>query len=135
VFYKVGHHGSHNATLREHGLERMRSSELVAVVPTNEAWAWTSRAKGWRMPYLPLYQRLVERTGGRVLQTDLGLPDRKPRLGQHPVPEKGLPYTEDQWKRLQDTIAENATTIDAFRARVRETETYFELTISDPPQA
>ena len=26
VFYKVGHHGSHNATLREHGLELIRTA-------------------------------------------------------------------------------------------------------------
>ena len=32
VFYKVGHHGSHNATLKEMGLELMTNSHLAAMV-------------------------------------------------------------------------------------------------------
>lgn len=68
VFYKVGHHGSHNATLREKGLELMTSPELVAFIPVNRAMA---RQKGWEeMPFLGLVQALNERTQGRVLQAD-----------------------------------------------------------------
>lgn len=132
VFYKVGHHGSHNATLRSKGLERMQNKDLVAVVPTNEAWAWLSKSKGWRMPYLPLYQRLVEKTCGRVLQTDLGLPDNKVKLGPHPVAQKGLPYTDAQWQELQQTIARHAGSIARYRERVEETDVYFELRFVDP---
>jgi hypothetical protein len=33
VLYKIGHHGSHNATLREKGLEMMNHPELVAMFP------------------------------------------------------------------------------------------------------
>jgi hypothetical protein len=39
VFYKVGHHGSNNATLRKHGLEMMNSPELVAMIPTSREFA------------------------------------------------------------------------------------------------
>ena len=31
VFYKVGHHGSHNATLREKGLEMMKQLSIAAI--------------------------------------------------------------------------------------------------------
>jgi hypothetical protein len=33
--YKVGHHGSHNATLKDKGLGRMEGRDFVALVPTN----------------------------------------------------------------------------------------------------
>src|SRR5690606_6160869 len=39
IFYKVGHHASHNATLRRQGLERMESDRLVAFVPLDVATA------------------------------------------------------------------------------------------------
>jgi beta-lactamase superfamily II metal-dependent hydrolase len=71
VLYKVGHHGSHNATLREKGLERMNSPELVAMIPVNEEMA---RVKRWNMPFPALLRRLEERTKGRVLRADSGIP-------------------------------------------------------------
>lgn len=68
VFYKVGHHGSHNATLRELGLEQMTSEELVAFIPVIEAQAVKNR---WmNMPFNPLLKRLKEKTGGRLLRSD-----------------------------------------------------------------
>jgi hypothetical protein len=68
AFYKVGHHGSHNGTLRDLGLEQMTSDELVAFLPVNKAQAETN---GWHeMPFNPLVQRLLERSGGRVVQSD-----------------------------------------------------------------
>jgi hypothetical protein len=36
VLYKVSHHGSHNATVREKGLELMTHPELVAMIPEKE---------------------------------------------------------------------------------------------------
>lgn len=68
VFYKVGHHASHNATLKEGGLEAMVSPGLVAAIPVDEAFANSS--KHWRMPADELYRRLLERTEGRVLRSD-----------------------------------------------------------------
>src|SRR6202011_1736435 len=39
IFYKVGHHGSHNATLREKGLELMTQDGLIAMIPVNHGMA------------------------------------------------------------------------------------------------
>lgn len=76
VFYKVGHHGSHNATLRVPGLEQMGEDapRLVAMIPTDEAFARRKGKDGWKMPFAPLYRRLLEKTGGRVIRADHGLP-------------------------------------------------------------
>lgn len=68
VFYKVGHHGSHNATLREKGLEQMTSENLVAFIPVSKAQAIKNRWMG--MPFNPLLKRLKEKTFGRVLVAD-----------------------------------------------------------------
>lgn len=68
VFYKVGHHGSHNATLRALGLEQMTSDELVAFIPVNKDHAKKNR---WHeMPFEPLVNRLKEKTGGRLVMSD-----------------------------------------------------------------
>jgi hypothetical protein len=68
VLYKVGHHGSHNATLREKGLELMSHPELVAMLPVEvEA---VQRLGYGEMPLESLLQELGKRTNGRVLQLD-----------------------------------------------------------------
>ncbi len=72
VLYKVGHHASHNATLRQLGLERMTHEGLIACIPVDESMAET---KKWTMPFPPLYDRLRERCSGRVLRIDNGVPD------------------------------------------------------------
>ncbi|HET6546924.1 MAG TPA: hypothetical protein VFG79_00615 [Solirubrobacter sp.] len=69
VLYKVGHHGSHNATLRERGLELMTSPDLVAMIPVDRE---TARKKGWAMPFPPLFDRLTEKTRGRILDAEQG---------------------------------------------------------------
>jgi hypothetical protein len=77
VLYKVGHHGSHNATLRELGLEMMTSDELVAMIPVDQEFAGK---KKWNMPFDPLLRRLKEKTRGRVIRSDLGIPDEQELL-------------------------------------------------------
>ena len=68
MLYKVGHHGSHNATLRTLGLEQMTSEELVAFVPVFKNHAVKNR---WlEMPFEPLMERLTEKTGGRLVVSD-----------------------------------------------------------------
>jgi hypothetical protein len=68
VFYKVGHHGSHNATMKDRGLERM-GPDLVAFVPVDTRIA--HEVKHWNeMPFLPLMARLREKTRGRVACID-----------------------------------------------------------------
>jgi hypothetical protein len=77
VLYKVGHHGSHNATLRQLGLELMTHPDLVAMIPVDREQA---ADKEWEMPFGPLADRLAERTSGRVLRADDGLPRRPARV-------------------------------------------------------
>lgn len=67
VLYKVGHHGSHNATLKGRGLEKMRSDRLVAMIPVHRD---TASDQKWEFPFQPLLARLKERTRGRVLLAD-----------------------------------------------------------------
>jgi hypothetical protein len=68
VFYKVGHHGSHNATLREQGLELMAHPDLLAYIPVDETMARDK--KHWVMPLPSLKKRLAERTNGAVFRGD-----------------------------------------------------------------
>lgn len=74
VFYKVGHHASHNATAREKGLELMLSPDLVAMIPVVEAVAKEQKTKnnvdGWAMPYGDLYARLKDKTRQRIVRGD-----------------------------------------------------------------
>jgi hypothetical protein len=79
VFYKVGHHASHNATLREKGLEQMLSSQLSAFIPVYQDQALAQGKKGWEMPFKPLLERLEEKTSGRIYRTDLGTPQGRPK--------------------------------------------------------
>jgi len=72
VFYKVGHHGSHNATLRALGLEQMTSEDLVAFIPVSKEQAMKNRWMG--MPFSPLVKRLKEKTYGRLLVADESRP-------------------------------------------------------------
>lgn len=68
AFYKVGHHGSHNATLRALGLEQMTSEDIVAFVPVFKDQAMKNR---WsKIPFEPLVKRLTEKTGGRLVFSD-----------------------------------------------------------------
>jgi hypothetical protein len=71
VFYKVGHHASHNATLRDQGLELMTSRRLAAFIPVDQA---TAHKVGWKkMPFNPLLDRLRERCQHRVVRLDEGV--------------------------------------------------------------
>jgi hypothetical protein len=75
VLYKVGHHGSHNATLRELGLELMSSGELTAMLPVDRK---TAKKMDWQMPFPSLYRRILEKTNGRILDLEFGVSDAKP---------------------------------------------------------
>lgn len=74
ILYKVGHHASHNATLREGGLELMTDPRLSAMIPLVRKVAseqiTRSAPDGWRMPYENLEKRLKERTRGRIVTGD-----------------------------------------------------------------
>jgi Metallo-beta-lactamase superfamily len=76
IFYKVGHHGSHNATLKEKGLEEMKRLR-VAMIPVDHAMAVKKR---WgKMPLDELVSALQERA--TVLRVD----KPKPRTNEQVV--------------------------------------------------
>jgi hypothetical protein len=67
IFYKVGHHGSHNATLKEHGVDQMDALK-AAIIPVDEKEALKKR---WgRMPLPDLIAALEKKAPGMVLRTD-----------------------------------------------------------------
>jgi hypothetical protein len=85
ILYKVGHHASHNATVRcdpretsvDHdqgvpfGLELMEN--IVALIPVDRDAADKKMPTPWEMPHRPLYERLREKAQRRVLRSDLRL--------------------------------------------------------------
>jgi beta-lactamase superfamily II metal-dependent hydrolase len=94
VLYKVGHHGSRNATLREKGLEMMASIELVALIPVDEKWA--KDVMGWDHPDEKLTARLMEMARGRVLRSD-----RIPESGSISKP---MEATDKEWESFQKRL-------------------------------
>jgi hypothetical protein len=74
VFYKAGHHASHNGTARGRGLELMlREEELTAFIPVDRRVALNKSPKGsWQMPARPLLLRLLQKCRGRVVRSDIG---------------------------------------------------------------
>ena len=85
VFYKVGHHGSHNATLRQKGLEMMEGLKF-AMIPVDHQMALKKR---WgNMPLDAIVETLGQKTGGCVLRVDQPVP---PALAGV-VTDKGLYY-------------------------------------------
>jgi hypothetical protein len=100
IFYKVGHHGSGNATLRS-GLAAMTSPKLVAAIPTDEKWA--SDVKGWEMPAPKLKPALRERTKGRIIRADPGRAAiRKPKAG----------ISQAAWTRFAKSVTEEDLFVD-----------------------
>lgn len=73
VFYKVGHHGSHNGTASLSGLDMMKSSDLVAFMPLVENKVPAVWQHDGNFPAKKLYNVLKEKTRGRLVRTDMGL--------------------------------------------------------------
>lgn len=71
VLYKVAHHSSHNATINTNGLEAMTRQDLAAFIPVDRKVA-LKKGGSWQMPARALYKRLLEKTNGRVLRSDIG---------------------------------------------------------------
>jgi hypothetical protein len=70
ILYKVGHHGSHNATLRAAGLELMEKLQ-TAMIPVDEEMA---KKKGWdHMPLIDLVTAL-EQQARTVIRADKPAP-------------------------------------------------------------
>lgn len=114
VLYKVGHHGSHNATMKgkpnsdNASLAVMAqgklAGEFVAMITAVEAWAHQKPKPDWNHPFPAIKHALVTKAGGRVLQTDSRLPDKP--------------------------TGDGAANWQAFLDRVSETSLYFDLKIN-----
>jgi len=72
VFYKVGHHGSHNGTATHSGLNRMNNKNLVAFMPLIQAKVPKQWGGAANFPAQALYDELIVKTRGRVVRTDEG---------------------------------------------------------------
>ncbi|MFK4381250.1 hypothetical protein [Bradyrhizobium sp. USDA 223] len=96
VLYKVGHHASHNATLRANGLELMTHPDLVAMIPVREEFA--RKTKHWNMPFPSLLARLLERTKGRVLRADKSVDDL--RADRDRRQDKPGELSRDDWENF-----------------------------------
>jgi beta-lactamase superfamily II metal-dependent hydrolase len=78
VLYKVGHHGSHNATLNGLATDDYTNlawmaqgdsaREFCAMITAVRKWAETQ--KGWDHPLKAIKDALLKKAGGRVFQTD-----------------------------------------------------------------
>ena len=101
VFYKVGHHASHNATLVA-ALEKMNSPELVAMIPVHKQDPNITKENGWRMPATNLFTRLTEKASNRVLQMDA---DNPPECDPARSPAK------EAWKQINVKPRTTATEI------------------------
>lgn len=89
VFYKVGHHASHNATLVD-AFEKMSSRDLAALIPVHKQDGNIKKTNGWKMPARNLFKRIAERTENRVLQMD---DDNPPECNPNANPAKAA------WRR------------------------------------
>ncbi|QDV84761.1 MBL fold metallo-hydrolase [Planctomycetes bacterium TBK1r] len=122
VFYKVGHHASHNATARGQGLELMANEdELTAFIPVDRKLALTRNPKGsWQMPARPLYLRLLQKCQGRVVRADTGWA-AKAKSGD--ATEKALKdlADDDQWAAWQKS--------QSSAKHVKENELFIEYTL------
>jgi hypothetical protein len=90
VLYRVGHHASHNATLRERGLELMTSNEAGGDDPGQPR---DGKKKKLNMPFPPLFERLNAKAQGRVLDAEKGLVGKRPKK-----------FSPKQWKSFTDRV-------------------------------
>lgn len=111
VFYKVGHHSSHNATAKGKGLEIMRKNkDLTAFIPVDRAIALKRSPPGsWRMPAVELFGALLQACDGRVARADLGWASEAKGIKKTDVEGAfiGLGSAED-WNRWDES--QRATT-------------------------
>ena len=100
VLYKVGHHGSHNATLSgtasdpQPNLAWMgqgaAAAEFTAMITAVNQWALTKNNPPWVHPLPAIKEALLRKAQGRVLQADENLPAK---------PEN---VTAGEWKKFTD---------------------------------
>lgn len=101
VYYKVGHHGSHNATLKQKGLELMDDPDLAAFIPTNEKDA--RKVKWGQMPFAKILEDLGQRSSGRVIRADdpwLRKPGTDRRFAKPSGSIRAVRHEPDLWVEL-----------------------------------
>ncbi|HVR28139.1 MAG TPA: hypothetical protein VMS86_01280 [Thermoanaerobaculia bacterium] len=113
VLYKVGHHGSHNATLKGLASSGYPSlgwlargdyaPEFVAMIPANQKWA--NEKAHWTHPLPSIRDALMRKAKGRVFQTDVDRVKKRATIG------------EAEWEEFQGGIV--------------ETDLYFQYTVAD----
>ena len=114
VLYKVGHHGSHNATLngfRDDSHPNLTwfahneyADEFVAMIPANEVWA-KSKSKPWQHPQSEIADALSDKANGKIFQSDIDKVKRSPRI------------SSSAWRK--------------FKEKKKEKDLYFEYTVTD----
>ena len=87
VFYKVGHHGSHNATMNKGGLHDMAqkkfADQFVAMIPAHQKWAEALHPP-WMHPLKEIEAALRKKARGRVFIADRVLEAPPPRSCRRP---------------------------------------------------
>lgn len=73
IFYKVGHHGSHNGTASKSGLDFISNKDLVAAMPLVQDKIPTAWGGSKNFPAKALYDVLIDKTKGRIIRTDEGV--------------------------------------------------------------
>lgn len=102
VLYKVGHHGSHNATLdgtpndTHPNLSWMAqgpaAGEFTAMITAVNEWAMTKNHPPWVHPWPSIKTALASKAHGRVLQTD----------ENQPAKPEGV--SDGEWQRFTDRV-------------------------------
>ncbi|WP_390915169.1 hypothetical protein [Pseudosulfitobacter sp. SM2401] len=108
VFYKCGHHGSHNATLNgtfdspwanlSWFAQGAFAQEFVAMIPVHGDWAVTK--KKWNHPLPAIDEALMKKARGRVLRNDLDRVKRPKSADGHGK------LTDDEWQAFKDQSVE-----------------------------
>lgn len=120
MLYKVGHHGSHNATLNGSSAENYANigwlgrgsyaAQFTAMIPANTAWA-RGKKRPWNHPLPKIEESLRKKAKGRVFRADL----------DHVSQTRGLAPEE----QMEDPDWA------AFLDKVTETKLYLEYVVED----
>jgi hypothetical protein len=102
VLYKVSHKGSASGTAIRFGLEMMNHPDLVAMLSIDESVA---KKIGWQLPAPSLMAALVQKTHGRIIRSDLGMP---------PAKRKASELADSEWRRFLKSAVVNALYIDHY---------------------
>lgn len=102
IFYKVGHHCSHNGTASKSGLDLIPDTNLVAFVPLVQDKVPSAWGGSENFPAKKLNKVLVDKTKGRLVRTDIGVVnDANAKLKRSQLPKNEL-------KKFTDNISQGS---------------------------